>query len=67
MDDKQAGRPDVVRGLIRSMEQRIADGELKATVGDYIRLIQLQRELAAEESKEVRLRWIEKEGTSSEP
>ncbi len=66
-NEKRAERPGLIRGLIQSIEHRIAEGELKATVGDYIRLLQLERELVAEESKEVRLRWIEQEGTSNEP
>ena len=66
VDDKRAGRQDLIRGLIHGIEQRIADGELKATVGDYIRLIQLERELVAKESKEVRLRWIPATDSSDE-
>ena len=62
IDDRAA----VIRALIESIEGRMTGKELKATVGDYVRLVQLERELKAEEQKEVRLRWIEEQGTSSE-
>ena len=61
----RADRSALIRGLIEGIERKIAEGELKATVGDYIRLIQLERELAAEAPKEVRLRWVEQEDSLS--
>ena len=67
VESKPMSRSAEIRGLIESMEQKILGGESKATIGDYVRLIQLEREMAAEEPKEVRLRWIGEKDTSNEP
>ena len=33
--------------------------DLRATLGDYIRLLQLSKEMTAEEPSEITVRWIE--------
>ena len=38
-------------------------GDVKASLGDYIRLVQLQKGLEEEEPKEIRVTWIEPEET----
>lgn len=45
--------------LLHSIEQRIEKDELKATLGDFIRLLQLQKELEEEQPKEIEVRWVE--------
>jgi hypothetical protein len=45
--------------LLQSIEQRIEKDELKATLGDFIRLLQLQKELEEEQPKEIEVRWVE--------
>ena len=32
---------------------------MKATLGDYIRLVQLQQELEQEEPKDIQVTWVE--------
>ena len=60
---QKPSRVEWIRGLITELEGKIGKDQLKATVGDYIRLIQLERELTIEAAKEVRLEWKEP-GTS---
>jgi hypothetical protein len=36
-------KAEVVEQIIERVEQRLGEGDVKATVGDYIRLVQLQR------------------------
>lgn len=43
------------------MEQKIGEGDVKATLGDYIRLVQLQKELEDEEPGEITVRWVDAE------
>ena len=38
----------MVEQIIERVEQKIGEGEVKATLGDYIRLVQLQKELEEE-------------------
>ena len=45
-----------VRKILDAMEARM-DNDPKASVADYIRLLQLERELSAEQVREVRVTW----------
>jgi hypothetical protein len=56
----------VVEELIGKVEQKLGEGDVKATVGDYIRLVQLQKELEDGELKEIEVRWVDPEEPESE-
>ena len=45
----------------------MASDEMKASIGDVIRLLQLQKELEQEEPREITIQWIEREGKSDAP
>ncbi|HVT95407.1 MAG TPA: hypothetical protein VHD76_21325 [Bryobacteraceae bacterium] len=48
-----------VRDLLASIKDQLK--ESKCTVGDYVRLLQLEKELEAEEPpKEIRVTWIDR-------
>lgn len=47
-----------VRKMLDSLESRM-DSDLKCSVGDFIRLLQLERELMAEQVKEIHVSWQE--------
>lgn len=49
----------LVNKLLTSFEERLARNELKATLGDFIRLLQLQKELQEEQPREVKVQWVE--------
>jgi hypothetical protein len=55
-----------VEELIEKVEQKIGEGDVKATLGDYIRLVQLQRELEEEEPREIAVTWVDPEKTEKE-
>jgi len=40
--------------------------EMKATMGDYIRLVQLHKELDDESPKEIKVTWVEPAGDKAE-
>ena len=48
------------------MEQKIGKGDVKATLGDYIRLVQLQQDLEDEEPGEITVRWVDQEKADPE-
>lgn len=50
-----------VRELLKSVSEKITvDANTKVSLGDFIRLLQLERELAEEEQpSEVIVRWVE--------
>ena len=53
--------------MLARVEQRLGEGDVKATLGDYIRLVQLQKELEDEEPGEITVKWVDPESeTESE-
>ena len=46
------------------MEEKLASDELKPTVGDFIRLVQLDKELTEEQPREIKVSWVEPEEQS---
>jgi hypothetical protein len=51
----------LVKQAIRQIGEKIESNELKPTVGDFIRLLQLEKELLEETPKEIKVSWIEPE------
>ena len=48
-----------VTTLIEEFHERLSEAAKKMTVADYIRLLQLQRELYNEEARDIEVTWIE--------
>ena len=67
METKPAGRgrapknrTKLIRTLLRKIEKEFKNKETKATMADYIRLTQLERELEDQEQpREIIIRWSE--------
>ena len=64
-EKKKSGQAEVVRQLLAGVEEKLKGPELKVTLADYIRLVQLQKELEQEEPREIRVRWVDRESESS--
>ncbi len=62
----ESKKAEVVEGLIKSIELKLEKGDLKPTVGDFLRLLQFQRELEDGEPREVKVQWVEPTETESE-
>ncbi len=52
--------------ILERVEQKISEGDVKATLGDYIRLVQLHKELEEEEPGEITVRWVDPEEPAAE-
>jgi hypothetical protein len=52
-------RAAAVKKILLAVEKKMKGKELKATLADYIRLIQLQKEITPETPSEIRVTWIE--------
>ena len=63
MAENNLGRrqAEVVRELLKKVEAQIEGKEAKVTVADYIRLVQLKRELDEDEPREIKVTWVEPE------
>ncbi len=49
----------VVNRLIETVEKKLGGESVRVTLGDYIRLMQLRKELEEEHPKEVRVQWVD--------
>lgn len=52
-------RAEAVKKILLNVEKKMAGKELKATLGDYIKLIQLQKEMGEEPARELKVTWVE--------
>lgn len=50
--------PAMVRDLLKKVEAKIGEGDLKA-LGDYLKLMQMLKELEEEEPREIKVQWLE--------
>ncbi len=56
---KKKTQAAVVEKLLKNVEKKLAGKDVKATLGDYIKLMQLQTELEEEEPKDITVTWVE--------
>jgi len=55
------GQAQVVRTLLARVEKKLGGDDMKASLGDYIRLMQLHKELDDEAPREIKVSWVETE------
>jgi hypothetical protein len=60
---KKLSQAQVVKDLLRNAAVKLKKKDSRPSLGEYIRLLQLQKELEAEEPREIRVRWVESEPT----
>ena len=56
---KKKTQAAVVEKLLKNVEKKLAGKDVKATLGDYIKLVQLQTELEEEEPKDIKVTWVD--------
>jgi len=54
-------RAEAVNRILSNVEKKMSAEDLKATLGDYIRLVQLSKDMTDEPKSEIRVTWIEPE------
>jgi len=64
--EASGGRAQVIKGVLEKMEEQMKGDTMKATMGDYIRLVQLHKELDDESPKEIKVTWVEPKSGSGE-
>jgi hypothetical protein len=57
-------RAQMVERILKKLETAFTNDGVKATLGDYIRLVQLRKELEDDEPREIRVTWVEAETKS---
>ena len=53
-------RAEAVRKILLNVEKKLSGGAVKASLGDYIKLIQLSKDMTDESKTELKVGWIEK-------
>jgi hypothetical protein len=56
---RRKSKAALVSKVIEKIEQKLDSDQLKPTVGDFIRLLQLEKELKEEQPKEIKVSWVE--------
>jgi hypothetical protein len=49
----------LVHKVMENIEKKLEADELKPSVGDLVRLLQLEKELVQEQPKEIKVSWVE--------
>jgi hypothetical protein len=65
-EETKVGRAQVIKSVLEKMEKQMTEDGMKATMGDYIRLVQLHKELDEESPKEIKVTWVEPKSGSGE-
>ena len=60
------GQAQVVKNMLSKLEAKMDGDQMKASLGDYIRLVQLHKELDEESPKEIKVTWVEPAGDKTE-
>jgi hypothetical protein len=56
----------VLETVIKNMETRLTAEEFKPSLADFLKLVQMEREIGEEEPKEIRVTWVEPVTPSTE-
>ncbi len=57
----------LVKQAIQQFGKKLDSNELKPTVGDFLRLLQIEKELLEEKPKEIKVSWVEPEEKEHAP
>lgn len=64
-DSERARVSETLDRAIKSVEERIQAHDFKPTIAEFLKLVQLSKELAQDDVKEIRVTWVEPAVTSS--
>jgi hypothetical protein len=62
---RAANRAELLDKAILRMEEKLGSADVKATFGDFIKLLQLQKEMQIDQPREIKVTWIEPSETES--
>jgi len=58
-EHEQDHKAKLIEMAIRKMEKKLASDEVKASIGDFIRLLQLQKDFYGDQPRQVTVTWVE--------
>lgn len=58
---------DVLQVVIRKMEENLVGTDFKASLGDYLKLVQIEKEVGGiDEPKEIKVTWVQPDEPSTD-
>ena len=57
---------DVLTSVVEKMEGKLKASEFKPSLADFLRLVQLEKEIGEEKPKEIKVTWVEPVKSSTE-
>jgi hypothetical protein len=63
--DAPQGKAESVKKAIELFETKLREGKMKPTVAEYVRLLELQKEIDGDELREIKVTWVEPVETES--
>jgi hypothetical protein len=67
MAETQEDKVHLIREAIAALEYKLHSPELKGTVADLVRLLQMEKELTPALPREVRVQWVDSFETAALP
>jgi len=64
-DRRSANRAELLDKAIQRIEEKLGSADVKATFGDLIKLLQLQKEMQVDQPREIKVTWIDPSETES--
>ena len=49
----------VLESVLKTMEEKLTAEDFKPSLGDFLKLIQMEKEIAEESPKEIKVTWVE--------
>jgi NAD(P)H-nitrite reductase large subunit len=49
----------VLENVLKKMEEKLGTAEFKPSLADYLKLVQMEKEMGEEGPKEIRVTWVE--------
>ena len=62
---RQIRLSEFLNAALTDIEAKLKKKELKPTMGDYLKLLQMEQDIEHEVPKEIRVTWVEPTGPSS--
>ena len=57
---------ELLEATITKMAEKLKSDDFKPSIGDYLKLVQLEQELEEDGAKEIKVTWVESRETSPE-
>jgi hypothetical protein len=57
---------DVLKTVIKKMEENLKTADFKASLGDYLKLVQMEKEVGGDDvPKEIKVTWVQPEESNT--